>query len=152
VKYDTAHPSNKELKLENTEIFLDELKETVALEVEMEDDIVFAEIHEMQLSIHDRYSRDYPMRSSFNITENEYRRFTQDFSLMLVSQKKYLNEVVLRNGIKFPYEVEQFYTTVQFRDGAMYFINVVEEEYATYKEQYPHREANDKKWYSIMKE
>ena len=72
----------------------------------MEDDIVFAEIHEMQLSLHDRYRRDYPMRSSFNITENEYRRFTQDFSLMLVSQKKYLNEVVLRNGIKFPYEVE----------------------------------------------
>lgn len=117
---------------------LDELKMMAVFDIEMEDDIVFVQIHSLQLSIHERYgTRDYPMHSSFPITPNEYKSFISDFSLMLVSQKEYLNDVVLRGGLPFPYDTEEFYTTVQFREGAMYLINVVEEEYATYKEEYP---------------
>ena len=55
VKYDTTHPANKELKLDHTEILLDELKMMTSFSVEMEDDIVFAQIQTMQLSIHERY-------------------------------------------------------------------------------------------------
>lgn len=50
----------------------------------MEDDIVFAEIQNLQLDMFERYrSRDSPMGSSFNITANEYKSFVSDFALML---------------------------------------------------------------------
>ena len=89
------------------------------------------------------------MNSLFSITPNEYHSFISDFSLMLVSQKTYLNDVILRGGIPFPYDTEEFYTTVQFREGAMYLINVVEEEYATYKLEYPEWQAPENEKYSI---
>lgn len=70
------------------------------------------------------------------MSENDYRSFITDFSIMLNEQKKYLNEVVFRGGIPFPYDVPEFYTTVQFRPDVMYFILVVEDEYAVYQREY----------------
>ena len=66
------------------------------------------------------------------MSANDYRAFITDFSLMLIEQRKYLNDVILRNGIPFPYDVPEFYTTVQFRPGVAYFIMVVEDEYKAY--------------------
>lgn len=89
----------------------------------------------LNLHIHERYGqRSTPKYSSFEITENEYRRYLGQFSLALNQVKTYMNEVVFRDGLTFPYDVPEFYTTVEFRPGALYFIMLVEDEYKTYFE------------------
>jgi len=36
--------------------------------------------------------------------------------------KKYLNEVVFREGIIFPYNMEELYTAVDFNEGQMHIL------------------------------
>ena len=63
------------------------------------------------------------------MTENEYKKFLNEFSLTLNYIKKYYNDVILRGGILFPYDVEEFYTSVKFGPHAMYFLFETGEEY-----------------------
>ena len=63
------------------------------------------------------------------MSENDYRSFLSDFSLTLNFIKKTYNDVILRKGIPFPYDVPEFYTTVAFYPKAAYFLFKTEEEY-----------------------
>ena len=63
------------------------------------------------------------------MTENDYRSFLSDLSMTLNFIKKHYNEVILRQGVPFPYDVPEFYTTMAFYPGAAYFLFLTEEEY-----------------------
>lgn len=63
------------------------------------------------------------------MSENDYRSFLSDFSLTLNFIKKHYNDVILRKGIPFPYDVPEFYTTVAFYPQAAYFLFETDEEY-----------------------
>lgn len=56
------------------------------------------------------------------MTENEYKNFLSDLSLSFDIIKKYYNNVILRDGIPFPYDTDQFYTKVKFYQGMMFFL------------------------------
>jgi len=63
------------------------------------------------------------------MTENDYRSFLSDLSLTFNFIKKHYNDVILRRGIPFPYDVPEFYTSVAFYPGAAYFLFLTEDEY-----------------------
>ena len=51
--------------------------------------------------------------------------------------RKYLNNVYLKKGLKFPYNPEEIYTTVKFNPGSAHiFLDVAEEAAAFFKNQY----------------
>lgn len=82
------------------------------------------------MNIHERYGQKYePSYNSLNMTVNDYASFLTDFSLTLNSIKKHYNDVILRNGVPFPYDVPEFYTSLKFYPGAAYFLFETEEEY-----------------------
>lgn len=62
------------------------------------------------------------------VTENEYREFLSAFGFYLNEQKKWLNDVVLLDGLKFPYSVDQLQTEVKFAEGSMHVFLEVEKE------------------------
>lgn len=82
------------------------------------------------MNIHERYGqKTQPHDNSLGMTENDYRTFLSDFSVTLNTIKKHYNDVILRTGIPFPYDVPEFYTTMAFYPGAAYFLFETEAEY-----------------------
>ena len=63
------------------------------------------------------------------MSRNEYSSFLTDFSLTLNTVKTQYNDVILRNGVPFPYNVPEFYTSLKFYPGAAYFLFETEEEF-----------------------
>ena len=111
-------------------IFFDELPMVLSLNIELQDNIFYANIDQMGLNIHDRYGqRSHPKHENIDMTENEYKTFLNDFSLTLNYIKKFYNDVILRGGLPFPYDVPEFYTSVKFGPNALYFLFETEEEY-----------------------
>ena len=61
------------------------------------------------------------------LTENEYREFLSTYGFCMNFIKKWMNDVYLREGIYFPYNVEEFYTTVFFKEKSMHIMLEVED-------------------------
>ena len=59
--------------------------------------------------------RSQPIHSSFDITDSEYREFLDSFGYYMNYLKKYFNAVYLKEGLKFPYNPEEIYTSVGFK-------------------------------------
>jgi hypothetical protein len=98
--------------------------------VELKDDIFFLTINALSLNIHDRYGqKSYPKENSMDMSPNEYKTFLSELSLTLNFIKKYFNDVILRGGLPFPYNVDEFYTSVKFGPNSLYFLFETEEEY-----------------------
>lgn len=111
-------------------IIYDELPMTQSLNVELQDNILYAKIDKLALNIHERYGqKSLPKENNIDLTENEYKTFLNEFGLTLNFIKKYYNDVILRGGIDFPYDVPEFYTSVKFGPNAMFFLFETEEEY-----------------------
>ena len=105
--------------------FYDEIPIKEGINLELHDDTLYGEIKYLQMNIHDRYGQNsYPKFASdaMNISRNEYSSFLTDFSLTLNNIKQHYNDVILRNGVPFPYDVPEFYTTLKFYPGAAYFL------------------------------
>lgn len=69
-----------------------------------------------------------PKRNSMSMTSNEYQEFLEDFSLTVGEFKKWMNDVVLRGDrVTFPYNLEEFDTTVKFHPGTMHVMIDVED-------------------------
>ena len=82
------------------------------------------------MNIHEKYGqKTTPHDNKLNMSENDYRSFLTDFSLSLNFIKKHYNDVILRRGIPFPYDVPEFITTVAFYPKAAYFLFETEAEY-----------------------
>jgi len=69
------------------------------------------------------------------LTENEYREFLSTFGFSLNYLKKYLNDVVFRGGIKFPFNIEEVYTSLEFGKGQMHLLIDVNEKAAEFLEE-----------------
>jgi hypothetical protein len=94
-------------------LFYDELPMIQSLNVELQDNLIYASVDQLSLNIHERYGqKSYPKQNHINMTTNEYRSFLGEFSLTLNFIKKYYNDVILRGGVDFPYDVKEFYTSV----------------------------------------
>ena len=112
------------------EYFYDEIPMQVGVNVDLQDNIITGEIKSMNMNIHERYGqKTQPHDNSLGMTENDYRTFLSDFSQTLNTIKKHYNEVILRTGIPFPYDVPEFYTTMAFYPGTAYFLFETEEEH-----------------------
>jgi hypothetical protein len=54
------------------------------------------------------------MRNGMNLTPNEYREFLSTFGFTNNYMKKWMNDVVFRPGVRFPYNMQEVYTTIKF--------------------------------------
>jgi len=48
------------------------------------------------------------------MTRNDYQEFLSSFSFTMNYMKKWMNDVVLRGGVKLPYNAKELVTTVDF--------------------------------------
>jgi len=69
------------------------------------------------------------------MTTNDYQQFVEDFSFTASEFKKWLNDVVLRNGIPTPYTMAEFDTEIVFMPEAMHVMIDVRDEAYVYLEQ-----------------
>jgi len=60
------------------------------------------------------------------MTEAEYKDFLNSFSLASSTLKQWLNDVILLEGINFPYRLDEFRTDLSFLDKQMHFLLEVE--------------------------
>jgi len=60
-----------------------------------------------------------PYVSSVNLTDMEYREFVSAFGFMLNKLKKWLNHDILKDGIQFPYTVDEIDMLLKFYPGVM---------------------------------
>jgi len=60
------------------------------------------------------HTRKAALRNSMKMNDNDYREFLSTFGFTLNYMKKWLNDVVLRNGIQFPYNTKEFDTELKF--------------------------------------
>jgi hypothetical protein len=111
------------------ELMYDELKMITSMNVRAEDDIVFIDILKNKLDIDNKYGqKEAPMRNGMNLTPNEYREFVSTFGFFQNYLKKWFNNVYFKNGIMFPYNPKEIYTTVAFQEKSMHVMLEVEEE------------------------
>lgn len=69
--------------------------------------------------------------------------------MTLNTLKKYLNDVVLFDGVATPYEVPELFTTVAFADKAAYFVFDLDDENIKKKEKLRKRSAYYNRPHSI---
>jgi len=60
------------------------------------------------------------------LTTNEYKEMLSQISFTFNFWRKYLNDVVLREGTRFPYNMKEFDTVVKFKNNAAYFLFEIE--------------------------
>merc|ERR1719389_1047019 len=97
------------------ELMYDELKMILSMDMTADDDILYIKILNLKLDIDSRFGqRSAPIRDGMDMTENEYREFLSTYGFAMNFIKKWMNDVYLREGIYFPWGVEEFYTSVYF--------------------------------------
>jgi len=116
------------------EVLYDELKILTSLDVEVLKDIAFPHFVTLKLDLDKKFSKAKPKRTSLTLTERDYRKFLSTFGLSLMEVKTLLNDVVMINGVAFPYNVEEIYTTVDFLDKSMHVFMEVEDSAAEFFE------------------
>lgn len=111
-------------------LLYDEIPMVLSFDTWLEDDIIYGHIDVLSINIHKRYGqKEFPKENHMNMTTNEYRAFLAEFSLTLNYIKDWSNDVFLRPGQPFPYDVEEFWTFLEFEPNTMYFLFETEEEY-----------------------
>lgn len=76
--------------------------------------------------------RTKPKRSSmFELSEEDYQTFIEDFELTLSEFKRWMNDVVLRGDrVVFPYKLDEFKTFLKFEDEKMHvMIDIADKAY-----------------------
>lgn len=74
MRYDEKDPRFKQMGLEQTELFYDELKLITKYDLDIQEDVLMVELKALQFDIDKRYgSRDFPMRNSLDFTTDEYK-------------------------------------------------------------------------------
>ena len=100
------------------ELLYDELNMQTSANIIAESEILHIDIKEHKLILDKTLgNRVMPKRNSIDLTQNEYREFLEDISFTTSEIKKWFNDVVLRGDrIKFPYNFEEFQTTLNFQN------------------------------------
>lgn len=118
--------------------FYDEIKMRTTANLKAVDDVVYATLLLNQVDVDGTVAKKtQPIRSDLKLSEAEYREFITTFGLYMNYLRKYLNSVYFQKGIKFPYNPQEIYTTVDFAPGeAHIFLDVAEEADIFFKQQY----------------
>lgn len=110
-------------------LFYDEFKMVTTANVRAADDIVYISLQSNKLDIDaDRGHQTKPMMDKMNITTTEYREFVSSFGFYANFLKKYLNNVYFKNGIRFPYNPKEIYTTVKFKEQSAHIFLTLNED------------------------
>lgn len=89
---------------ENEPEYFDEMKVITGLKAEADDDVVYLTLLEHKLDVDAHFeSQTAPKNTTLDITTGEYREFLSSFGFYMNYLRKYMNNVVFKNGIKFPY-------------------------------------------------
>lgn len=127
------HPNPKHqtgtLGMTNPFLLGDDIKIVTSFNLKTSNDVLYPTIVEHRVDINERYGqRTQPMINNIKMSENEYKEFIMAFEFTLNYLKKWMNDVHLRNGLKFPYGMEEFDSETQFTPGLMHIMLEVEEE------------------------
>lgn len=83
--------------------------------VKSEDDRVFVTLLKNKLFIDNQFGQSTePKRNGLKLTSNEYREFISSFGFFQNYLKKWFNNVYFKNGLDFPYNPDELYTTLEF--------------------------------------
>merc|ERR1719163_855948 len=105
------------------------------MNVRAEDDIVFIDILKNKLDIDNKYGqKEAPMRNGMNLTPNEYREFISSFGFFQNYLKKWFNNVYFKNGLSFPYNPRELYTSLDFQEKQLHVMIEVEGEMGEFME------------------
>jgi len=118
------------------ELFYDDVRMVLAANIESDDDVFYMNFQSLKLDTSKETTmKKVPIRNSLDLTENEYREYLSTFGFSLNYLKKYLNDVVFRNGVKFPFNAEELYTSLEFAKGQMHVLIDVNEKAAVFFEE-----------------
>lgn len=121
IRYDMDDPRTE--GLEDVELLYDEIPVIFGMDMDIEDDVLWGHINLMGLDIDPKYGQiSYPKSNGLDLTTNEYVRFLYGVSYMLEDMQNYLNEVDLRNGVPFPYDTDEFYSSILFKEDVVYLM------------------------------
>jgi len=116
-------------------IFYDEFKMVTTAMLEVTEDIGYLNILNHKLDLNNKYSQtEAPVKNTMMVTENEYREFLQSLGFTLNEMKKWMNDVILLDGVKFPYALDEIKTEVKFVEGSMHVFLEIEKNVANYFE------------------
>jgi len=117
-------------------IFYDEFKMVTTAMLEVTDDIGYLNILNHKLDLNNKFAQTVaPVKNTMKVTENEYREFLQSLGFTLNELKKWFNDVILLDGVKFPYSIDEIKTEVKFQEGSMHVFLEIEKNYGTYMEE-----------------
>jgi hypothetical protein len=97
------------------ELFYDELDMVTSLNLEAENDLLQIEIQNHKMVNDNKFGAKFaPKRNAMKMTHNEYREFMSEFQIWMNYVKDWMNDVKLKNGVLFPYGVEELNSKVSF--------------------------------------
>lgn len=110
-------------------VLYDEFKMRTTANVQAADDVVYISLNSLELDAESsRGSKVQPIRDNLNLDEIEYTEFVDNMGLYMNYLRKYLNAVYFKKGLNFPYNPEEIYTTVKFKEqSAHIFLDVAED-------------------------
>lgn len=127
-------------------MFYDEVKMVSTMMLEVTDDIMYLNILNHKLDLNNKFSQTTaPVKNTMSVTENEYREYLQALGFTLNEMKKWMNDVILLDGIKFPYSIDEVKTEVKFQEGSMHVFLEVEKDVQEFFEEEFWDEAYKKK-------
>jgi hypothetical protein len=97
------------------ELLYDEIDMITSADIEARNDIGFIKMLNNKINGHSNRKK-LPMRNSMDIKPSEYREFMSTFGFTMNFMKKWMNEVVLRRGLRFPFKMEELETELKFMD------------------------------------
>jgi len=99
------------------ELLYDEINMIISLDVTAQDDVAFIHFLNLKRDTEERYGeRTMPIRNNMDMTEQDYTEFLSTYGFFLSDFKKWLNNDYLAWGLRFPYNPEEFYTTLNFKE------------------------------------
>jgi hypothetical protein len=109
------------------------IKDTIpmvtALNMEADDDILMIKILNLNYDFKDKsYIKKLPQQNTMKMTKEDYKEFISTFGFWLKHLKKWLNDEILTEGIFFPWGVDEFKTSLNFKEKQMHIMLEVEED------------------------
>jgi hypothetical protein len=124
----TACMSWKMDLLGSREFLYDEMPMITSMDVKMENDRAYIYLLTHKHDVDKQFgARSEPLRTTLDMTDNEYSEYLRTFGFMNNYLKKWLNEEYFKGGIATPYNVEEFMTTLKFKEESMHIMLEVEE-------------------------
>lgn len=119
-------------------VLYDEFKMRTTANVAAADDVVYVALNTLELDAEgSRGTKKRPIRDQLDMTEIEYTEFVDNMGLYMNYLRKYLNAVYFKNGLQFPYNPKEIYTTVKFAEqSAHIFLDVADEADKFFEDQY----------------